>query len=142
MKTYLGLDLGTKTLGMAISQTGIIANNLATIRFEEHDYEQALEQLSAVIISYGIHTVVLGYPKHMNNDVGEKGKMAEDFKAMIEEKHPIEVILWDERLSTKSALRALSDQNKKGKKQKALKDEVAAVFILQNYLDRLGGSLR
>jgi putative Holliday junction resolvase len=136
---YLGLDLGEKTLGVALSESGVIASNLTTIRFKPMDFSYALDELIKLINQYKVDVVVLGLPKHMNNDIGEKGKMAQDFKVLIESKVSIKVILWDERLSTKSALRYLSDNNKKYDKQRALKDEMAAQIILQNYLDSQGG---
>lgn len=138
MKRYLGLDLGTKTLGVSISETGIIARSYKTIRFEEEDYKKAVELLISEVILNKIDTIILGYPKHMNNDVGIRGKISEDFKALIIEQYPIEVILWDERLSTKTALKILSDSKRKKEKQRALKDEMAATVILQSYLDYKG----
>ncbi len=136
---YLGLDLGEKTLGVALSESGIIAHHLQTIRFYSQNFTAALEELLKIIKSYQIDIVVLGLPKHMNNDIGEKGLLAQQFKTMIEGASSVKVILWDERLSTRSALKYLSDNNKKYDKQRALKDEVAAQIILQNYLDSLGG---
>lgn len=135
---YLGLDLGEKTLGIALSESGIIASNLTTIRFKSEDYSDAVNQLIPLIQKYQINCIVLGLPKHMNNDLGIKGQSSIDFKALIESKIDIQVILWDERLSTKSALRILSLSNKKYDKQRQLKDEVAAQVILQNYLDSRG----
>ncbi|CCV64269.1 Putative Holliday junction resolvase [Alteracholeplasma palmae J233] len=138
MKKYLGLDLGTKTLGVAISETGIIASNLTTLRFLEDDYDDAITQLISLINERKIDVIVLGYPKHMNNDIGVRGKISEEFKEKLVSRHPIEVVLWDERLSTKTALRMLSDNKKKKEKQRALKDEMAAAVILQGYLDFKG----
>lgn len=138
---YLGLDLGEKSLGVAISESGIIASNLLTIRFGSKDFLYAAKALEKVIKEYKIDVLVLGLPKHMNNDLGEKGQMVLDFKTLIESMMTIKVELIDERLSTKSALRMLSDSNKKYEKQRALKDEVAAQVILQNYLDGKGFKL-
>jgi len=132
---YLGLDLGEKTLGVALSESGIIAHNLTTIRFKPLDYSDAVNQLKPLVDQYKITQIVLGLPKHMNNDIGIKGQTSIEFKRLIEEKLNVDVILWDERLSTKSALKILSDKNKKYGKQRQLKDEVAAQVILQNYLD-------
>lgn len=132
---YLGLDLGEKTLGVALSESGIIAHNLTTIRFKPLDYSDAVNQLKPLVDQYKITQIVLGLPKHMNNDIGIKGQTSIEFKRLIEEKVNVDVILWDERLSTKSALKILSDKNKKYDKQRQLKDEVAAQVILQNYLD-------
>lgn len=138
---YFGLDLGEKSLGVAISESGIIASNLTTIRFKSEDYEDAVEQLLKLLNQYKIDCVVLGLPKHMNNDIGLKGQMAIDFKTLLASKSNVQVILWDERLSTKTALRILSDSNKKYDKQRNLKDEVAAQVILQNYLNSRGNTL-
>lgn len=135
---FLGLDLGEKTLGIALSESGIIASNLTTIRFKPEEYEDAVNQLIPLIQKYKIDCIVLGLPKHMNNDLGIKGQSSIDFKALIESKIDIKVVLWDERLSTKSALKILSLSNKKYDKQRQLKDEVAAQVILQNYLDSRG----
>ncbi len=132
---YLGLDLGEKTLGVALSESGIIAHNLTTIRFKPLDYSDAVNQLKLLVDQYKITQIVLGLPKHMNNDIGIKGQTSIEFKRLIEGKLNVDVILWDERLSTKSALKILSDKNKKYDKQRQLKDEVAAQVILQNYLD-------
>ena len=134
---YFGLDLGERTLGIAISESGIIAQNLTTIRFKPLDFEDALNQLLILANQYKIDVLVIGFPKHMNNDVGEKALMVIRFKEMLESVSSIKVIAWDERLSTKTALRILSDSNKKYDKQRALKDEVAAQVILQNYLDSI-----
>lgn len=138
---YFGLDLGEKSLGVAISESGIIASNLTTIRFKSEDYEDAVEQLLKLLNQYKIDCVVLGLPKHMNNDIGLKGQMAINFKTLLASKSNVQVILWDERLSTKTALRILSDSNKKYDKQRNLKDEVAAQVILQNYLNSRGNTL-
>ncbi len=138
MKRYFGLDLGTKTLGVSISETGVIARSFKTIRFEEENYAKAVELLLTEVKENKIDIIILGYPKHMNNDIGIRGKVSEDFKTLINQQSPIEVILWDERLSTKTALRILSDSKRKKEKQRALKDEMAATVILQGYLDYKG----
>jgi len=141
MKKYLGLDLGSKTLGVAISTSGIIASALETYRFSENKYEDAVSIVINLVDTYKIDTIVLGFPKHMNNDIGIRGRISEDFKKMIEEKKQVEVVLWDERLSTKTALRAMIKGSERRDTQKSKKDELAAVVILQNYLDYKGASL-
>jgi len=141
MKKYLGLDLGSKTLGVAISTSGIIASALDTYRFTENNYEDAIQIVVKLIETHQIDTIVLGFPKHMNNDIGIRGRISEDFKKMIEEKKKVEVVLWDERLSTKTALRVMIKGSERRDKQKSKKDELAAVVILQNYLDYKGASL-
>jgi putative Holliday junction resolvase len=141
MKKYLGLDLGSKTLGVAISESGIIATALETYRFSENKYEDAVLIVIKLAETHKIDTIVLGFPKHMNNDIGIRGRISEDFKKMIEEKKQVEVVLWDERLSTKTALRAMIKGSERRDTQKSKKDELAAVVILQNYLDYKGASL-
>jgi len=132
---YLGLDLGLKTLGVAISESGIIAQSLTTIRFENLDFNNAIKELLIIIDIYKIDTVIIGLPKHMNNDLGDMANYVLEFKEKLLKERNLKVITWDERLSTRSALKILSDQKKKHQKQKALKDELAAQIILQNYLD-------
>ncbi|GFZ75221.1 putative pre-16S rRNA nuclease [Hydrangea phyllody phytoplasma] len=132
----LGLDLGEKTLGIALSQTGIIAQNLKTIIFATHKYDRLIAPLQEIISRYQIKTIVLGYPKHMNNDIGIKAKISSDFKKTLENKfEQVKVILWDERLSTVQAIQMLKTNNKKKGKILQMKDEIAATIILQNYLD-------
>ncbi|MBT1576718.1 Holliday junction resolvase RuvX ['Elaeagnus angustifolia' witches'-broom phytoplasma] len=132
----LGLDLGEKTLGIALSQTGIIAQNLKTIFFANHKYDRLIAPLQEIISQYQIKTIVLGYPKHMNNDIGIKAKISSDFKKTLENKfEQVKVILWDERLSTVQAIQMLKTNNKKKGKILQMKDEIAATIILQNYLD-------
>jgi putative Holliday junction resolvase len=138
MKTYLGIDLGSKTIGLSISSSGIIAESYDTLYFSSNKYDEAVEKIISVVKLEHINVIVLGYPKHMNNDIGIRGKISEDVKLKIEEKFDGEVVLWDERLSTKSALNAMILGNQSRKKQKKKKDEMAAVVILQNYLDYKG----
>ncbi|MDY0074332.1 MAG: Holliday junction resolvase RuvX [Acholeplasmataceae bacterium] len=138
MKRYLGLDLGSKTIGISISESGIIASTLTTIRFSENNYEEAALKVTELIQTHQIDCVVLGLPKHMNNDIGIRGKISESFKEMITAKTEAEVILWDERLSTQSAKRVMIQGSQRRKVQKEKKDELAAVIILQNYLDYKG----
>ncbi|MCR3906796.1 MAG: Holliday junction resolvase RuvX [Tenericutes bacterium] len=141
MKKYLGLDLGSKTLGVSLSESGVIAYALTTHRFSENQYENAVDYVIKLIDDYQINTVVLGYPKHMNNDIGIRGKISEDFKELILKKRDIEVVLWDERMSTQTAIRTMIKGSERRKSQKQKKDELAAVIILQNYLDYKGASL-
>ncbi len=139
MNVYLGLDLGSKTCGIALSQSGFIASDLATVYFNPDDYDDCLLKLTPFIVSHKATHIVLGYPKHMNNDVGIRGQISESFKVKLEVAFPdVKIILWDERLSTSSALKMLSDNKKKRDKQKKLKDQMAAQIILQNYLDYQG----
>ena len=134
----LGLDLGSKTLGVAISDPlRMIASPLKTIFFTEDDYEEALTFVSEIIIAEKISEVVLGLPRHMNGDIGIRGEISISFKKLLEEALSITVVLWDERLSTKAATRSLITANVSRKKRKKVVDQVAAVVILQSYLDSL-----
>ncbi|MDR4968658.1 MAG: Holliday junction resolvase RuvX, partial [Acholeplasmataceae bacterium] len=135
MKKYLGLDLGSKTIGVSLSESGVIAYALTTHRFSENQYENAADYVVKLIDEYKIDVVVLGYPKHMNNDIGIRGKISEDFKEHILKRKDVEVVLWDERMSTQTAIRTMIKGSERRKSQKQKKDELAAVIILQNYLD-------
>jgi putative Holliday junction resolvase len=135
---YIGLDLGEKTLGVSRSDSGIIAQAITTFRFYENHYEDAANYISKYINEEQVHVVVLGYPKHMNNDIGIRAKISEDFKTLIESKTQAEVILWDERLSTFQAKNHMAEMGFKRDKQKKKKDEMAAQVILQSYLDNKG----
>lgn len=135
MKTYMALDLGSKSLGLAISKSGIIANSYDTIYFKEDKYDEAINIMSEIIRKEAVDILVIGLPKHMNNDLGIRGEISIDFKNKILEKNEIEVILWDERSTTKAAIKTLIQSGASRKKQKQKKDEIAAVIILQNYLD-------
>ena len=134
---YLGLDLGSRTLGVAISDAlGMIARVYETYRFKDDDYDSAVTYTIDIIKKEKIDAVILGYPKHMNGDVGIRGKISEEFKRKLEEKTSCKIILLDERLSTVAAnnIMLMGDVSRKRRKEK--KDELAAVIILQNYLDR------
>jgi len=136
MTKSMGLDLGSRTLGIATSDAlGWFASGLTTIRFEDDDYDSALDNLLSLVIEHKIDTLVLGLPKHMNGDVGIRGEISMKFKEMIEQKTDIPVVLWDERLSTVAAERLLISQDVKRKKRKQVIDQMAAVQILQGYLD-------
>lgn len=131
----LGLDLGSRTCGVAVSDImGMIARPVATIRFDEDNYESCLDQLDKYIKEFQIKKIVLGLPKHMNGDVGIRGEISIAFKKKLEEKG-MDVVLWDERLTTVAANRILISADVSRKKRKQVIDQMAAVGILQNYLD-------
>lgn len=140
MKKYLGLDLGSKTLGLSISTSGIIAGAYDTLYFKDDDYSEAINLLLDVIKKESIDVLVIGLPKHMNNDLGPRGELTLKFSEDLQKQTNAKIVLWDERLTTKQALMSLSSQKQKYKKQRSKKDEVAAVIILQSYLD--GGKER
>ena len=135
---YLGLDLGSRTLGIAISTSGIIASNLETIRFRDDDYDYAINYTKDLCIKEKIDVVVLGLPKHMNGDEGIRADISKDFKKKLEELLPtIKVVLTDERLTTVIVDKTMISGNMSRDKRKKLKDEMAAVVILQDYLDKV-----
>ena len=137
---YLGLDLGTRTLGVSLSDTTLtIASSLTTIRFEEGCYEALLEPLENLIEEYHVTKIVLGLPKNMNNSIGDRAQTTLEFKALIETKFGIEVVMQDERLSTVEATNYLLEADMSRKKRKKKVDAVAANIILQTYLDRERG---
>ena len=131
----LGLDLGSRTCGVAVSDVmGMIARPVATIRFDEDDYENCLKQLETYLKEFQIKKIVLGLPKHMNGDVGIRGEISIAFKKRLEEMG-LEVVLRDEILTTVAANRILISADVSRKKRKQVIDQMAAVGILQNYLD-------
>ncbi len=137
MKRLIGLDLGSKTVGIAISDPlGMLARTLTTVRFSDYDLDTACRQVVDLCKQNGVTDVVLGLPRHMNGDIGESGQMALDFKEMLLEAGLESVTMWDERLTTVAATRLLISANVSRKKRKEVIDQVAAVGILQSYLDR------
>ncbi len=142
MSKVIGLDLGSKTCGVAISDgSRFIARALTTIRFESDDYDDCFDQILELLEKEKIREVVLGLPKHMNGDIGIRGQLSQDFARELE-KEGFEVTLWDERLTTVSAERLLISGDVSRKKRKKIIDQMAAVQILQSYLDsqKNGGS--
>jgi putative holliday junction resolvase len=137
MKRLIGLDLGSKTVGVAISDlTGMLARTLTTIRFSDYDLDTACKKVVELCQQNDVSEVVLGLPRHMNGDIGESGQMALDFKEMLLQSGLVSVTMWDERLTTVAAQRLLISADVSRKKRKEVIDQVAAVGILQSYLDR------
>lgn len=133
----LGLDLGTRSLGVSMSdKTELIASFYGTINFNEADYETAILKLKPIIENEKIEKIVLGLPKNMNNSEGEAAQRSINFKEKLESAFNLEVILQDERLSTKEAESYLIASSMSRKKRKKKVDSVAATIILQTYLDR------
>lgn len=134
---YIGFDLGTKTLGISISdKTGTIASFYKTIEFKNEDYESLIDPIKEIITEYDVNTVVLGLPKNMNNSVGFAGERSINFKKLLEDKLNLNVILEDERLSSVEAnnIMIMGDLSRNKRKKKV--DALAATIILQRYLDR------
>lgn len=135
---YLGLDLGSRTLGVAVSdKMGIIASNYTVIRHNE-EYDRLLDEVKKLVDELNIDKVVLGFPKNMNNTVGPKGELSLEFKKKLESVLTIPVVLQDERLTTKSAHDILIEGNVSRKNRKKVVDSMAASIILQSYLDKGG----
>ncbi|MGE5456242.1 MAG: Holliday junction resolvase RuvX [Ignavibacteriales bacterium] len=137
---YLGLDLGTKTLGLSISdETGTIASSFKTIVFANEDYDSLLPILKQIIEEYKIKELVLGLPKNMNNTIGERANITLEFQKKVESFLSMPVIMMDERLSSVSANNYLLEANMSRKKRKKTVDKIAANIILQTYLDKRKG---
>lgn len=137
---YLGLDLGTRTLGLALSDvTGTIASPLKTIRFEEGNYDSLLPQLKDLVTEYQVEKLVLGLPKNMNNSIGERAETTLDFQKKLEEYLGKKVVMQDERLSTVEATNYMLAADISRKKRKKKVDSLAANIILQTYLDKEKG---
>ena len=136
MGKILGLDLGTRTIGIAVSDSmEMIASALETYRFRDSDFDRALKRVKEIVYDKKIYKIVLGYPKHMNGDVGEKALLCESFRDKLIESLGIEVVLVDERWTTKLATNRLFEFDLSRNKRKQIIDKMAAVVILQNYLD-------
>ncbi|MGN1399010.1 MAG: Holliday junction resolvase RuvX [Erysipelotrichaceae bacterium] len=139
MNKVLGLDLGARTCGVALSDSlQMLASAKDTIRFQQDDYQTALEEVCKWIDQNGVDTVVLGLPKHMNGDEGIRADISKQFKEMILEKRDVKVILWDERLTTVSAQKSMIASNMNRNKRHKMVDAMAAQIILQSYLDSRG----
>ena len=137
---YLGLDLGTRTLGLSLSDTTLtIASTLKTIRYDENDYEFLLNELESIIKEYNITKMILGYPKNMNNTIGERCETTLEFQKLLIDRFNIEVILQDERLTTVEATNYMLQADVSRKKRKKKVDALAANIILQTYLDKERG---
>ena len=133
----MGLDYGTKTMGVAVSDPlGITAQAVETIeRKAENKLRQTLARIETLAKEYEVEKFVLGLPKHMNNDIGERAEKSMEFGEMLRRRTGIEVIMWDERLTTVSAERTLIEAGVRRENRKQFIDQIAAVFILQSYLD-------
>ncbi len=132
-----GIDYGDKRIGVSFSDiSGTLAGESFTINVTNPNL--ALEQLCKEIISRGTERIVLGYPKHMNADIGNRAKKSEEIADILRKKTGLKVVLWDERSTTVDAHRILSETGYRGsKKRRAKVDTVAAALILQGYLDYL-----
>ena len=135
---YLGLDLGSKTLGIATSDlTETLATTLTTLRFKDENYDELVLMLEPIIKENNIDKIVLGLPKNMDNTLGERAEISLEFKKKLEDKYNIEVIMEDERLTSviSNQVMIMADVSRKKRKKKV--DGIAAQLILQGYLDKL-----
>ena len=136
-KRALGLDYGSKTVGVAVSDgLGITAQGVEIIRrTQENKLRKTLARIEELIAEYDVGILVLGYPKNMNNTIGERAEKTLAFKEMLERRTGLPIVMWDERLTTVAADRVLIEAGVRRENRKGYVDEIAAVFILQGYLD-------
>jgi len=131
----MGLDLGSKTIGVALSDPlGFTAQGLTVIRRSSRE----MEELAKIICDNDVKEILLGYPRNMNGTFGERAEVTREFAALLEQTYSLPVRLWDERLSTVGAERVLLEADLSRAKRKKVIDKMAAVFILQGYLDSVG----
>ncbi len=134
---YLGLDLGSKTLGISLSDaTRTIASTYTTLRFNEGDCDSVLPELKKIIKEYSVSKIVLGLPKNMSNTIGDRASLCLDFQEKLKRNLNIEVVMQDERLSTVEATNYMLEADISRKKRKQKIDSLAANIILQTYLDK------
>lgn len=135
----MGLDYGTKTVGIALSDPlGVTAQALETVsRKSENKLRRTLARIEELVQEYGVEKFVLGLPRHMNYDIGERAEKALEFGEMLRRRTGLEVVMWDERLTTVEAERTLIESGVRRENRKQYVDQIAAVFILQGYLDSL-----
>ena len=135
----MGLDYGSKTVGVAVSDPlGLTAQGIEIVRRKsENKLRQTLARIEEIAKEYGVERIVLGFPKHMNNDIGERAEKSLEFKEMLERRTGLPVVMWDERLTTVEADRTMMETGIRRENRKEYVDMIAAVFILQGYLDYL-----
>ena len=138
----IGLDYGSKTVGGAGSDAlGITAQAVETInRKEENKLRKTCARIEELATEYEAERIVVGFPKHMNNDIGERAEKAMEFGEMLKRRTGLEVVMWDERLTTVEAERTLIENKVRREDRKKYIDKIAAVFILQGYLDSISMS--
>ncbi|MDO4338633.1 MAG: Holliday junction resolvase RuvX [Eubacteriales bacterium] len=135
----LGLDYGSKTVGVAVSDPlCLTAQGVETIwRKQENKLRQTLARIEELVSEYQVERIVVGYPKNMNNTIGERAEKSLEFKEMLEKRTGLPVVMWDERLTTVEANRTLIEVGVRRQNRKQYLDQLAAIFILQGYLDSL-----
>ncbi|MBS4194774.1 Holliday junction resolvase RuvX [Lederbergia citri] len=132
----MGLDVGSKTVGVAVSdEMGWTAQGIETIAINENINRFGFERIGEIIKEYDVKEIIVGLPKNMNNSIGPRGEASRDYAVKLESLFNIPVRLWDERLSTMAAERILLEADVSRKKRKKVIDKMAAAMILQGYLD-------
>lgn len=132
----MGLDVGSKTVGVAISDAlGWTAQGIETVKIDEAQGIFGIDRLAELVKEYSVTEFVVGFPKNMNNTVGPRGEASENYKRLLEDTFGFPVKLWDERLTTMAAERMLIEADVSRKKRKQVIDKMAAVMILQGYLN-------
>ena len=137
MMRIMGLDYGSKTIGVAISDPlGLTAQGIEIIRREdENKLRKSLRRIEELVSEYQVEEIVLGFPKNMNNTIGERAQKSLELKEMLERRCGLPGIMWDERLTTVEANRTLMESGVRRENRSKYVDMIAAVFILQGYLD-------
>ena len=135
----LGLDFGSKTVGVAVSDPlGLTAKGVEIIRRKsENKQRQTLARIEQLIEQYQVEKIVLGFPKNMNNTIGERAEKSLEFGETLKRRTGLDVVMWDERLTTVEANRTLMEEGVRRENRREHVDELAAIFILQGYLDYL-----
>ena len=134
---YLGIDLGSKTVGLAMSDlTGTIASTYKTIFFKDEDYNSTIDEIKQIVEEYDIKKIIIGLPKNMNNTLGERALITTEYKNMLEEELNIPIIMFDERLTSVISNSILIEADMSRKKRKKKIDSIAAQIILQDYLNK------
>lgn len=134
---YLGLDLGSKTIGLALSDTTkTIASVYKTIYFKDNDYSSTILEIKKIVVENNVEKVILGFPKNMNNTIGERAQITTNYQKMLESEIGIPVILFDERLTSVISNSLMIEDDLSRKKRKKKVDGLAAQIILQDYLNK------
>lgn len=135
----LGLDYGSKTVGVAVSDPLLVTAQAVEVieRKDENKLRQTYARIEAICLEYEVDKIVLGYPKNINNTVGDRAQHTLEFKESLERRTCLPVIMWDERYTTVEAERVLQESGVRRENRKKYIDKIAAVFILQSYLDML-----
>lgn len=134
---YLGIDLGSKTVGLAMSDTTLtIASTYKTIFFKDEDYRSTINEIKDIIKEYNITKIILGLPKNMNNTLGERAEITLKYKELLEQSTGLPIIMFDERLTSVISNSILIEADMSRKKRKKKVDSIAAQIILQDYLNK------